>query len=112
VKNQKPVTGLTVPVRVMTISRRAMMSEVAEKPKSREMAPQPLELINVSGAMLNIRTVELVVGFKKTKINEEVKAGRFPKPERHSPTCSRWLSDKIKSYLATRRDGRTWSEQQ
>lgn len=78
------------------------MSEVIER-KTRAMQPQPLDIINVPGAWLNIRTVEILVGFKKTKINEEIKAGRFPAGIPQSPTCTRWLSDDIKAYLDARR---------
>ncbi|MGE5452222.1 MAG: helix-turn-helix transcriptional regulator [Acidobacteriota bacterium] len=70
--------------------------------RSRALQPQPLDIVNVPGALLNIRTVEILVGFKKTKILEEVKAKRFPAGHRESPTCTRWLSDDIKAYLEAR----------
>lgn len=79
------------------------MEAVAEH-KSRALQPQPLEIVNVTGAWLNIRTVEILVGFKKTKIIEEVRAKRFPAGRRESPTCTRWLSDDIKAYLNARRN--------
>lgn len=79
-----------------------MMDAVVEAPRSRAMQPQPLELLNIPGALLNIRTVEILVGFKKSKIAEEIKAGRFPQSRAESATCKRWLADDIKAYLDAR----------
>jgi len=76
--------------------------------QNRKMQPQPVEVVNVSGALLNIRTVEVLVGYKKSKINDEIKEGRFPPPLKLSANCSRWLSDDIRAYLACRRVGNAW----
>lgn len=84
----------------------AVMPEARAK---REMKPQPFEVLNVPGAFLNVRTVEALVSFKKTKINEDVKNGKFPAPVRLSPTCSRWVSDDIRHYLACRKAGTDWT---
>lgn len=78
------------------------MDAVVEAPRSRAMQPQPLELVNIPGTLLNIRTVEILVGFKKSKIAEEIKAGRFPPSRAESATCKRWLSDDVKAYLEAR----------
>jgi predicted DNA-binding transcriptional regulator AlpA len=88
------------------------MQLATEQAANRKMQAQPLEVVNIPGTWLNIRTVEALVGWKKTKINEEVKASRFPPPDRHSPSCSRWLSDHIRAYLACRSAGRAWSPNQ
>ena len=76
--------------------------------RNRQMQPQPLDVLNVPGALLNIRTVEAIVGFKKSKINDEIKEQRFPPPLKLSSTCSRWVSDDIRAYLACRRAGAAW----
>jgi predicted DNA-binding transcriptional regulator AlpA len=83
--------------------------EVAAPKQSRKMQPQPVEMVNIPGVWLNVRTVELVVGFKKTKINEEIKAGRFPPPDHVSVCMTRWLSDHIKDYNLCRAKGVPWS---
>lgn len=83
-----------------------MMLTTTERQK---MQPQPLDVVNVPGALLNIRTVEALVGFKKSKINEEIKDKRFPPPVRRSANCSRWVSDDIRAYLACVRIGKDWA---
>lgn len=85
------------------------MSEAAEKAKSREMRAQPLEIVNIPGARLNIRTVELLVGRSKSWIIKAIRAGEFPAPMRASPTASDYLADDIKAYLQARARGQKWS---
>jgi predicted DNA-binding transcriptional regulator AlpA len=81
-----------------------MTADVLEKPK-RGLQCQPLEVVNIPDARLNIRTVEAVIGHKKTWIYDEMKESRFPRPDGHK----RWLSDDIREYLKARREGRPWS---
>lgn len=91
----------------LTETEQAM--EVAVPQQTRKMQPQPVEMVNIPGVWLNVRTVELAVGFKKTKINEEIKAGRFPPPDHVSVCMSRWLSDHIRDYNQCRAKGVPWS---
>lgn len=75
------------------------MDAVAEK-KPREMRAQPLDIVNVPGAQLNIRTVEALVGMSKGSILKRIREGNFPAPIRHTCRLSRWTSDSIRQWLA------------
>lgn len=71
----------------------------AEKPR-RVMRPQPLDIVNVPGALLNRATVEVVCGRKKSTINRDIKAKRFPAPHKQTKRASHWLSDHIRAWIA------------
>ena len=66
------------------------MDAVVEAPRSRAMQPHPLELLNIPGALLNIRTVEILVGFKKSKIARRCARSlqRSPKTQATSRTAA------------------------
>lgn len=72
------------------------MSEVLDKPKakSKALACQPLEIVNVDGARLVLPTVEALVGKKATWIYLEIKAGRFP-----ARVGYYWRAEDIRKYL-------------
>lgn len=84
------------------------MEVIEDKPRSRAMRPQPLEIINVPGARLNIRTVEILVSRSKSWIMKAIKAGEFPSPVRASATTSDYLSDDIRAYLQATKRGEKW----
>lgn len=75
------------------------MASTTEKPR-RTMRPQPLEIVNVPGALLNRATVEVVCGRQKSTINRDIKAKKFPPPHRQSSRASHWLSDHIRAWIA------------
>ncbi|WP_394788472.1 helix-turn-helix transcriptional regulator [Rhodoferax sp.] len=61
---------------------------------------QPLELINVPGALLRLELVEVLVGLQHSAIYKHIQAGIFPQPVRRGARCTRWTSDSIRLYLA------------
>lgn len=52
---------------------------------------------------LNRHQVMLLVGVKSTKLNELVKAGHLPRPERHGTRCLRWRAQDLLACLEERR---------
>jgi predicted DNA-binding transcriptional regulator AlpA len=44
---------------------------------------------------LKLRQVSVLTGWGRTKIYKEIKAGRFPAPERSSLRCSRWRAGTV-----------------
>jgi predicted DNA-binding transcriptional regulator AlpA len=44
---------------------------------------------------LRIGQVLALTGFGRSKLYEEIKAGRFPEPERSSKRCSRWRAGTV-----------------
>lgn len=85
-----------------------MEAATQEKPRTREMQPQPLEIVNIPGARLNVRTVEILVGRSKSWIIKAIKAGEFPPPIRVTPRLSDYLSDDIRAYLQATKRGDKW----
>lgn len=61
---------------------------------------QPLDLINVPGALLRLELVEVLVGLKHSAIYKHIQAGSFPEPVRRGARCTRWTSCSIRAYLA------------
>jgi prophage regulatory protein len=45
-----------------------------------------------------------LVGLAQNSINELVKAGEFPQPERDGRRCTRWRAGDVLDYLAARRE--------
>lgn len=80
-----------------------MLTPTTDRPK-RGLQCQPLDVVNIDDARLNIRTVEALVGHKKSWIYAEIKKGAFPAPDEYA----RWLSNDIRSYLRCRREGIAW----
>lgn len=52
---------------------------------------------------LRLPAVLALVGFSRSKLFMEVKAGRFPQPERLGKRCSRWRMADVLAYLAARK---------
>ena len=63
---------------------------------------QPLEVMNVPAAMLNIRTVEVVTALKSSTIYGLIKAKDFPAAILLSKSCARWRVGDITAWLNKR----------
>lgn len=85
-----------------------MEAATEEKQRTREMRAQPLEIVNIPGARLNVRTVELLVGRSKSWIIKAIKDGEFPPPIRVTSRVSDYLSDDIRAYLQATKHGKKW----
>ncbi len=72
--------------------------------RRRTLQPQPLEMVNVPGVLLNRATVEVVCSRTKSTINRDIKAKKFPPAHRQTKRASHWLSDHIRAWIAG-----TWS---
>lgn len=62
--------------------------------------PTPDVLADV--AFLDISDVCAAARMSASWIHEEVRAGRFPKPMRFGPRCSRWRSSEVRAWLVER----------
>jgi prophage regulatory protein len=51
---------------------------------------------------LNLAEVQTLTGKGRTKIYADIKAGRFPEPERDGARCSRWRAGTV---IASMNDG-------
>jgi predicted DNA-binding transcriptional regulator AlpA len=51
---------------------------------------------------LKVAQVCTLTGFGRSKLYEEIKAGRFPEPERSSKRCSRWRAGTVVEALNSR----------
>lgn len=78
------------------------LAKIERRPRSSSKLQQPLEILGVPGALLRIGTVEVIVGLKRSAIYGHLKEGRFPAPVRNGARCSRWRSDDIRAYLASK----------
>lgn len=54
---------------------------------------------------LRFEIVSALTGWKRSKLYAEVRAGRFPAPERDGPRCSRWRAGDVLNALQARRRG-------
>lgn len=61
---------------------------------------QPLDAIEVPGALLKLSTVRPIVGLSSSSIYRKIAESSFPEPVRLGARCSRWRSDDIKAWLA------------
>jgi prophage regulatory protein len=52
--------------------------------------------------VLRLAEVEARVGFKRTKIGEEVDAGRFPEPIALGPRAVGWRESEVQAWIASR----------
>jgi predicted DNA-binding transcriptional regulator AlpA len=67
--------------------------EHRETKQKRQIAPLPMGL--EMEARLTLSQVSTLSGYGRTKIYAEIKAGRFPEPERSSARCSRWRAGSV-----------------
>lgn len=76
------------------------VDKLAKTERSPRALRQPLDLINVPGALLRLELVEVLVGLKHSAIYKHIQAGSFPEPVRRGARCTRWTSCSIRAYLA------------
>jgi prophage regulatory protein len=70
-------------------------------PKRRRAKPdQPLHALQLTEALLRIRTVVSVTGLSKSTIYAKVKAGEFVEPVRLGARCTRWKASDVQAWLA------------
>jgi prophage regulatory protein len=63
------------------------------------LARQPLEVVQIEDAMLELRTVTAVTGRGKSSIYAMVARGEFPAPVRYGKRCSRWQAGAVTRWL-------------
>jgi prophage regulatory protein len=68
--------------------------------QSRRTPPQPVDTVNVPGALLKKPTVEVVTGLSGSTIDRKVKDGTFPAPVKLGSRCTRWPADAVREWLA------------
>ncbi len=51
---------------------------------------------------LRFETVAALTGWQRSKLYAEIRAGRFPAPERDGPRCSRWRAGSVLDALRAR----------
>jgi prophage regulatory protein len=62
-----------------------------------------MEMIETNDRLLPLSKVEEMVGYGKTWIYEEIRAGRFPKPLKFG-SSSRWSLLQVQAWIAAQRD--------
>ena len=70
--------------------------------KSRALEAQPLGILDVPSALLNIRTVETATDLCKTTVYAMIREKSFPAPLKLSKRCSRWRSSDVRGWLDAR----------
>lgn len=63
------------------------------------MKAQPLDIMRVPDALLNVATVEIVTGMSRSSIYRAIQAGEFPEPIRRGPRFTRWRAAAIQEWL-------------
>lgn len=70
------------------------------EPRTLRRVPQPLEAVQVEGALLKIDTVRAITGMSESSIRRAMAAGDFPAPIKRGPRCTRWPADALRTWLA------------
>lgn len=52
---------------------------------------------------LTLAQVATLAGIKRTTVYARIKEGKFPKPEKDGPRCSRWRAGDVLAHLEARR---------
>lgn len=55
-----------------------------------------------SERLLRLSEVENRTGFKRTKIEDEIRKGNFPQPVRFGPRANRWVESEISQWIHDR----------
>jgi predicted DNA-binding transcriptional regulator AlpA len=72
-----------------------MSTQAVQPHTGSRRAAAPLPSGFESEVRLKISQVCALTGFGKSKLYEEIRAGRFPEPERSSKRCSRWRAGTV-----------------
>lgn len=67
--------------------------------KKRSVLKQPLEIINIPDALLQLQTVVALSGRSAASIARKVRSGDFPAPHKDGTRCTRWRSGDVKAWL-------------
>ena len=77
------------------------MNAAPAKRRSRaERRPQPLDVVQLEGALLKLPTVSAWVAMSGPTIRRRVAAGSFPAPVKFGARCTRWRADDVRAWLA------------
>lgn len=60
---------------------------------------QPLHVVQLQAALLNIKTVMATTGLSRSTLYSKVKDGTFPAPIKLSKRCIRWHSEAIRKWV-------------
>jgi prophage regulatory protein len=63
------------------------------------MKPQPLEILTLPNALLNVETVTAVVGVSRATIYRLMNSGSFPQPVKFGERCTRWRALDVSAWL-------------
>jgi prophage regulatory protein len=63
------------------------------------MKPQPLEILALPNALLNVETVIAVVGVSRATIYRMMDNGTFPQPMKFGERCTRWRAVDVSAWL-------------
>jgi prophage regulatory protein len=66
---------------------------------------QPLDVVQIDDAMLELRTVTAVTGRGKSSIYAMIARGEFPAPVRWGKRCSRWHAKSVTRWLKKHAQG-------
>jgi len=72
---------------------------MANKPTSKPRTEQPLHALQISDALLKIRTVQDLVGLGKTTVYKKCAEGDFPAPIKQGTRCTRWRAGDVQAWL-------------
>lgn len=69
--------------------------------KPKERTEQPLHALQISDALLKIKTVQALVGLSKTSIYTRMSANppTFPQAIRQGTRCTRWRAGDVQAWL-------------
>lgn len=72
-----------------------MTTKLSPKPRTE----QPLHALQISDALLKIKTVQNLVGLGKTTVYKKCAEGNFPAPIKQGTRCTRWRAGDVQAWL-------------
>ena len=70
-----------------------------------DRAAQSLHALQLSDALLRIKTVEHATGLSGATIYRKLRAGDFPKPVRMGARCTRWKAADVRAWIQAQGGG-------
>lgn len=64
-----------------------------------ELNRQPLQVVQLDSALLNVKTVMETTGLSRSTIHAKVKNGTMPAPIKLSARCVRWEARAIRQWI-------------
>lgn len=77
------------------------MTQREKKPYQRVLK-QPLNIIEIPDALLQMQTVVVLCGLSPASVNRKVKAKEFPQPIKDGTHCTRWRAGDVKAWLKSK----------